>query len=75
MDPHEVETTAKRKLCRSGFSELKHIECRYEPSGRTLTLRGRVSFFYSTQTAQEILRDHENVHRIIKLIEVGGKPA
>jgi len=35
MDPHEVETTAKGKLCKSGYFELKPIECQYDTDGRT----------------------------------------
>jgi hypothetical protein len=69
----QIETTAQRRLFSSGIADLKNIACRFDPCGRTLTLRGRVSLFYLKQLAQEIVRDSENVGNIVNRIEVGAK--
>ena len=66
----EVETAAKEALCKSGYAELKAIDCQYDACGRTLTLSGRVSVFYSKQIAQEIIRRILHVERIANMIEV-----
>lgn len=69
-DPRDVESAAREGLRGTGCAALKQIVCQYDRCSQTLTLRGRVSFFYWKQLAQEKVRYIGQVDRVINLVEV-----
>lgn len=72
VELRDVESTAKETLSNSGYAEVKQIVCQYDQRGHSLMLRGRVSFFYLKQVAQELVRGLNSVERVLNVIEVRG---
>jgi osmotically-inducible protein OsmY len=67
-----VEACAAAQLRRSGYSEIRHVTCRFHEG--ILCLRGRVSSYYLKQIAQTIVLELENVRETNNQLEVIAPP-
>ncbi len=66
-----VAAVAEARLRASSHRALRKISCKFDQG--VLVLQGRLSTYFLTQSAQEIVADIEGVEQVVNQIEVVGR--
>jgi len=69
---YRIAAIAESRLGESSHPALRKILCKYDQG--VLVLRGRLTTFFHTQLAQEIVGRVEGVERVVNQIEVVSSP-